>query len=412
MQPAAFRPVLAGISDAVSTVVAIPVKDEAERLPACLSALAEQVDRKGQPLLSGSFGVLIFANNCRDGSAALARSLAQSLPFPLRVVEGWLPPDRAHAGGARRAAMDLAAAWLAEGHGDDGVILTTDADSRVFPDWVDANLTCLARGADAVLGTIMLDPAEDEALPTALHRRGALEGTYEALLTEIAALLDPLEHDPWPHHRTRSGASIAVTAAAYRRAGGMPAVRLGEDKAFVAALLAEDARLRFDPAIRVITSGRLFGRAAGGVADTLRQRSEEPDALCDEALEPVAMVLYRAAWRGWLRRLWSRRGALVPAGWVTALAIPVDASAAIGAATRFGAAWDLVEQASPRLTRQRLTPSDLPEQIRQARNAVAALRSLEPAQDVEAEFGMPVGADRMGDSGERSGQGRRSVIAA
>ena len=34
-------------------VVAIPVKDEEERLPACLRALAQQCGRSGQPLPGG-----------------------------------------------------------------------------------------------------------------------------------------------------------------------------------------------------------------------------------------------------------------------------------------------------------------------------------------------------------------------
>jgi hypothetical protein len=81
---------------------------------------------------------LIFANNCHDESAKIARCLAPRLPFALRVVEKWLPPFLAHSGGARRAAMDLANAWLDEVGAGDGVILTTDA-GRVVPNWVCAN---------------------------------------------------------------------------------------------------------------------------------------------------------------------------------------------------------------------------------------------------------------------------------
>ena len=77
-------------------IVAIPTKDEAERLPACLSALAAQTDLSGRSLDSGAFGVAIFANNCVDESAEVARSMAPGLPFPLRVFEAsLLPPTRA-----------------------------------------------------------------------------------------------------------------------------------------------------------------------------------------------------------------------------------------------------------------------------------------------------------------------------
>ena len=63
--------------------------------------------------------------------------------------------------------------------------------------------------------------------PTALHRRGELEDTYERLLTELSWLLDPLEHNPWPHHATISGASLGITRTAYCRVGRLPRVALG-----------------------------------------------------------------------------------------------------------------------------------------------------------------------------------------
>ena len=97
-----------------------------------------------------------------------------------------------------------------EGGEKDGVILTTDADSQVAPNWIAENLAAFEAGAEAVLGRIDLD-GEGKLLPEALHRRGALEDTYEGLLTELSWLLDPLEHNPWPHHATISGASLGIT---------------------------------------------------------------------------------------------------------------------------------------------------------------------------------------------------------
>ena len=59
-------------------VVAIPVKDEEERLPACLRALAQQLDRSGRPIPPALVRVVVFANNCTDRSASLARKLGAS----------------------------------------------------------------------------------------------------------------------------------------------------------------------------------------------------------------------------------------------------------------------------------------------------------------------------------------------
>ncbi len=372
-------------------IVAIPTKDEAERLPGCLKALAEQRDLSGRALAPASFGVVIFANNCSDESAEVARFLTSGLPFATRVCEASLLPSFAHAGGARRAAMELADAWLSERNDHDGVILTTDADSRVPPDWIAKNLAAIDAGADAVLGRIVLDD-EGDRLPAALHHRGALEEAYEALLTEIAALLDPVDYNPWPHHATISGATIAVTRETYRRVGGLPCVPLGEDKALIAKLIRSDARIRFCPLIEVTTSGRIYGRAPGGVADTLRLRSEAPDAFCDEALEPLCIAIMRAKSRGRLRRLFHSGRLKSDRRWSAALGLAPHAARQVCAAKTFGNLWAAVEATSPMLKRRLLTPAELPTQISKARRALARLRAcaLPLDQHVDAESGMAI----------------------
>jgi hypothetical protein len=60
-------------------VVAVPVKDEEERLPACLRALAQQRDQLGQPIPPTLVRIVVFANNCSDRSASLARKLGGGL---------------------------------------------------------------------------------------------------------------------------------------------------------------------------------------------------------------------------------------------------------------------------------------------------------------------------------------------
>lgn len=187
---------------AVSTVVAIPVCNEELHIEPCLRALDGQQD-----LAVGSLGILLLLNNCTDGTAARIFALASDLTCALRVVVRDEPA--ASAGWARRRAMDAAAAWIEEGR-NDGVLLTTDADSRVPSDWVARNVRGIAAGADAVAGRLALDKVDAALLPAALHERGALEAEYEALLAEITARLDPTAGNPWPHHWCRSGASLAI----------------------------------------------------------------------------------------------------------------------------------------------------------------------------------------------------------
>ena len=382
-------------------VVAIPVKDEEERLPACFGALARQRDELGRPIAPASVRIVAFANNCSDGSASLARSLAKRLRLDVRVVEATLPPSEAHAGNARRAAMDLAEAWLRASGCGDCVLLTTDADSQVPHDWISCNLAAIDAGADVVLGRVALDE-DGDLLPAELHRRGALEDAYETLLTKLSALLDPVEWNPWPHHSTISGASLALTVRAYHRVGGLPRVPLGEDKALVARLVCEDARICFAPEIEVITSGRINGRAPGGVADTLRLRSADPHAFCDDALEPFRIALKRAVWRGRLRRLHQSGGLSEIGRWCGILGLSREETRLIARAPTFGLAWSIAEQTSLLLRRRPLTPADLPGQIARAHRELARFRRLSTGKHVEPKQIVSIPTD--------DGRGRRHQV--
>lgn len=348
---------------AVRAVVAIPVRNEAERIAACLHAIDAQT---GIP--PGSLGVVLFLNNCTDATEAIVADLVPRMSVPVRVAH--VTYAGAHAGWARREAMNRAAEWL----GEDGMILSTDADSRVPPDWVARNRAALDRGADAVAGRIQLDPEERALLPPSLHWRGDREDIYSDLLTEAEARIDPDPHDPWPCHRTTIGATLSVSVAAYRAVGGMPAIALGEDGAFVALLLAQGLHVRHDPAILVTVSGRLVGRAPGGVADTIRARCEKPDSLCDARLEPVPRALFRYIWRRRLRRLHAAGRLGTERGWARALRIPPDAIARIVAHPLAGHAVAEAERASPRLVHRPLGPRQLPGQIRLARVLLPVVR--------------------------------------
>ncbi len=281
----------------LKTVVAVPVKDEAARIAGCMSALALQRDVAPD-------AIVLVVNNTTDETAAIIRDLAYSLPVPIEVIEHVFPPEQASAGAARRMAMERAAALLVE----DGVLLTTDADGRVPSDWVAANLCHLRRGNDAVAGRAVLDPAEEAAIPERLRQDDALECAYAAALDEIASIVAPIPWDPWPRHTEHSGASIAVTLSAYRAAGGMPAAPIAEDRRFFAALRETGARIRHAPEIEVVVSGRLIGRAEGGMADTIHRRMARADPYLDDTLEPAMDFWHRL--RG--QPVGPRR--LVPAG--------------------------------------------------------------------------------------------------
>ncbi len=356
-------------------VVAIPVRNEAERIEGCLRALSGQIG-----LEANGLGAVLFLNNCTDETARIVASYLPKLNIPARVAEREFAG--ANAGWARREAMEAAAAWLEESGGGPGVILTSDADSQVPPDWVARNLAAIAAGADAVAGRIALDVQDAARLPAALHARGRLEGTYEALLVELESLLDPLPHDPWPRHWTTSGATLAVRLGTYRSIGGMPPLALGEDRAFVSSLLSSDALVRHDPTVSVATSGRLQGRAEGGAADTMRLRCEVPDSLCDLRLEPLPRALFRYAWKRRLRRLHAERSLSRHMLWAPWLGLGPETARAVTALPGFGSILAGAEAASPWLVYRPLRPAELPANIRLARIALTYLRHREKLRGI------------------------------
>jgi hypothetical protein len=346
-------------------IVAVPMKDEAAYVEPCLKALISQTTVVPDE-------ILVLVNNSSDRCAAIAARVAMSSPVPILIDTVELPRDEAHAGGARRRAMR----WAAERAGDNGILLTTDADGVVCPTWVEVNLAAIKAGAEAVAGRARLDPADEARLPPSLIAADALECEYAALLDEIDARLDPIAWDPWPRHDEHSGASIAVTAAAYLRAGGMPRVESGEDREFFNALRRVDARVHHARDAVVTVSGRVEGRAAGGMADTIRRRLVCADAFLDSRLEPAREAIARSTFRHRLRMLWSEpTGA--SARDINRLAGALDVSSGLvrrGIASRyFGAAWTRLEARSPRLRRRLVPVTAVHEQIRVARSFLAVL---------------------------------------
>jgi glycosyltransferase involved in cell wall biosynthesis len=332
-------------------VVAIPVKNEEARIEACLASLARQSlppDR-----------ILLLLNNCSDRTGEIARA-ASAQDHRICITDVELSGPLANAGEARRlalaAAMDLA--------GPDGVILTTDADCQFEPQWIARNLREIAHGADVVCGIAKVESEAAHSISGGLHFDLAREAMYAAVLDEIAALVDPDPADPWPRHQQHSGASIAMTSAILRAAGGAPQVPVGEDRALIERFRLIDARIRHAPDIEVSVSGRLEGRAKGGMAEALNRRARRLDEATDAALEPAVDAYRRVLARARLRNIVqnSRAAALLAQD----LLIPPSAMAAALQAGTFGRTWAMVQQQSPVLQRRRVKFVNLARETRQA----------------------------------------------
>lgn len=287
--------------------VIVPARDEAERIGATLRALSRQVALDGQPLDPRRYEIILLANNCDDATAGVARRFAREHPaLVLHVVELLLPPELANVGAARRLLMDDASRRLLDNRRPGGVIASLDADTRPEPTWLAATLGEIARGADAVGGRIVTDPAERALLPPGARLRHLRDVAYRTLLAELEALLDPVAHDPWPRHFQHFGASLAVTAAAYRRAGGLPPVRALEDVAFYLALRRAGGRVRHSPAVRATTSARPAARSAIGFAQQFATWASLHEAGVPQLVESAARTEARLHGRRRARALWRR----------------------------------------------------------------------------------------------------------
>jgi glucosyl-3-phosphoglycerate synthase len=252
-------PALPAPDSRLEAVVVVPARDEAERIDACLGALAEQhgVSRE-------VYEVVVVLDGCRDATRERALDVAVSHPqLRLHLVELNVPTG---VGRARRVGMDLACERLLAVDRPLGLIASTDADSVVAEDWLAAQRVLAAAGASAIGGSIELNPAEASELSReALQRRGA-----EALtrLRDIRERGIPWNDQIAEHHQF-SGASLALTAAAYRQCGGLPVSAALEDEALERELSNRGIPIHRSRAVRVSTSARTEGRAPRGLAHDL-----------------------------------------------------------------------------------------------------------------------------------------------
>jgi GT2 family glycosyltransferase len=340
-------------------VVAIPVRDEAKRIEGCLRALS----RQSRP----PDDVVLLLNNCTDGTAEFVRATSQPC-YRLHLIECDLDGPSASAGVARGLAMQYAAALI-----DDGAILTTDADAVVPAHWVEANLRALQQGADAVCGQAVIDPIEALLIPPHLHEDDAREVAYARLLDEMESRILPDPADPWPRHREDSGASIGISAAMFRRVGGVPRLPSGEDRALIRALRMMDARVRHDPSMSVVVSGRIEGRAPGGMADAIRRRILQQDEFVDDSIEPARLAFLRLRMKRRFKLLWEQPEELTLLQFAERLAIAPNLVETAIDAPYFGQAWSRIEQSSPVLRPQRVRFAELDQQTEIAQ---AILRRL------------------------------------
>lgn len=274
--------------------VCVPARNEACRLPVLLDALARQ-----------SWGsrvtVAIALNNTDDRSReAIAGACSRHAgKLDVEVVDVLFPRAQAHAGSARRLAMDTGLSLLRDK--ENGILVSTDADTRPPVSWL-ANIVCaIARGVEIVGGRIDIDPLEPLACGVAA-RRSAWQRYWQAVRA-IEDEIDPVPWDPAPRHGDHTGASLAITASLYKECGGVPPISSGEDVALVRAALACGGRLAHPEDVFTLVSPRHDGRAQGGMAEEMRMLAVEAAEGATASVPCFDQWRQRARWRRTLRAL-------------------------------------------------------------------------------------------------------------
>jgi glycosyltransferase involved in cell wall biosynthesis len=243
---------------ALRACVVVPARDEEAFVGACLGALARQAGVRPD-----EYEVLLVLDACGDATEERALAVARAHPQLrlrlLRAVGGGV-------GAARGRGMEAACARLLGLGRPEGLIASTDADSCVAPDWLRVQLDAVAAGARAIGGRVELAADEAAALPPGLLERRRLQARerHRRVLAEARA-----ERGDRAEHWQFSGASIGLTAEAYRRVGGL-APRAGlEDEALERALVVAGVPIQRLLSVRVATSARRDGRAPRGLARDL-----------------------------------------------------------------------------------------------------------------------------------------------
>jgi glycosyltransferase involved in cell wall biosynthesis len=212
--------------------VLIPARDEQDRVGRCLDAVFAALRRLPPDV---AVAVCLVVDRSRDGTVGVAhRAIRRS---GIRSAVDVLVNERSASVGAvrniaarqlcrRLAAVPPSSTWL----------LSTDADSRVDPDWAARHIALADAGADAVAGGVRPD------------------GPVTAWVDDPEGLY---------------AANLGLRAAPFLQFGGFPTVPSGEDGGMVRRFRSAGLRVVVEPGLTVATSARLDGRAAGGLADLL-----------------------------------------------------------------------------------------------------------------------------------------------
>lgn len=220
--------------------VVVPARNEAATVGAALRSIGDAVAHAGVP----GWIVVVDDDSC-DGTAEVAAATLAARPVLRTTV---LRGRHGRASSARQAGVRAVASLPGS-----AILLSTDADSVVGPDWVRRHLDHHDRGAVAVAGVVDLLHDGDPDL----RRRWA---------EDYGSTLHPDGSHPHVH-----AANLSVRLDRLRAVGGFGSAARAEDIDLWRRMRAAGEAPVHDSSIVVRTSARLTGRVEHGFATAIRR---------------------------------------------------------------------------------------------------------------------------------------------
>lgn len=202
--------------------VVIPAYNEEKYLPATLESLVGQQTQQ-------DFEVIVVDNASTDRTSEIAKSFASRLKHLRVVLEKEKGRGRARVTGFSQAKGDI--------------ILCTDADTVLPPQWIDA----------------MTKPFEDASVMAASSAAVILDfDAFTNWIYNIGDLLYMWSYRVFLGYNTIVGFSLAVRREAYEKSGGFRADLKAQEDVEFGMRLHKQGKIVFLPQVKVIVSGRRF----------------------------------------------------------------------------------------------------------------------------------------------------------
>ncbi len=220
--------------------VLVPARDEELLLARCLRSV-----RWARQMLPADIttDLIVTVDSSTDGSLQIAREWTRDAGTVVQANVGGVGAARALAAqvGLSRSAISPDRCWLAN----------TDADCEVPATWLVDHLAAARSGYAAVAGIVDVD---------------SFEGHDAQVPERFRTSYEICEDGSHPHVH---GANLGVRADAYLAVGGWNDLRTAEDHDLWRRLNVGGYHIVADARLKVLTSGRMVGRAPHGFADAL-----------------------------------------------------------------------------------------------------------------------------------------------